>query len=516
MTEHEVVDRAAQRLAAQIVANAPQGWTGAVLNSKAGSMNGRYTLANGLPSPKGLPDCFGELDELARAVRGSRGWRSVSLELRCRPCGEYGLVAFSTTVTREVGLSTHFQVVLDEDYRLPQPGSRQQAGPAENAGDPELAVARLRTYLARRAALLGHQEPLAPPVSAAALDEAERDLGRRLPADLRALYLIADGQDEDQDHLFDGHSWLSLESLVSLKDEFSERPWYGWNLEWDAVVYDTDPPGTVRRCGGHPAWLPFATRGDGNHLAVDLAPAGNGRPGQVIEIGRDYDDGPLHVAESVTALLGHYLALLDQSAYQHDGDHLQLCDPAEDSPREAIESELPDPVPPTLQALHLNDATSPVDLTPLAAAPRLRRLHLNRCSTTDLTPLHALPVEALRITMETGDLTPLADHPHLASLDLGATVPIDISPLRTVPNLRGLDLSRADVRNLTVLADLPGLRFLALNRRQWALLLDRGKAPATLAAAQLTDADASLGEALTWAADLGLDTNEAIRITGTV
>jgi len=118
--------------------------------------------------------------------------------------------------------------------------------------------------------------------------------------------------------------------------------------------------------------------------------------------------------------------------------------------------------------------------------------------------------------METGDLTPLADHPHLASLDLGTTVPIDISPLRTAPNLRGLGLSRADVRDLTVLVDLPGLRFLALNRQQWALPLDRVKAPATLAAAQLTDADASLGEALTWAADLGLDTDEAIRITGTV
>ncbi|MGF1425762.1 SMI1/KNR4 family protein [Kitasatospora sp. LaBMicrA B282] len=520
MTEHEVVDRAARRLAAELVAQAPQGWTGALLGGTASdgamSLSGWYTVANASRPSRSLPDCFGELEELARAVRAVRSWRAVSLELRCRPSGEYRLVAFSTAVTWESGLSEHFQVVLDEDYRLPQPGPTQQAGRAAEAGDPDLAVARLHAYLARRATILGHQEPPLPaPASAAALDQAERDFGRRLPADLRALYLTADGQRDDQDHLLDGHHWLSLASSVSLKDQFSEPLWLEWGLEWNRVVYDADPPGTVRRCGGHPAWLPFATRGDGNYLAVDLAPAGDGRPGQVIEMGRDHDDGPRHVAESVTALLGHYLDLLDQGAYRHDGDFLQLRDPAERGPREVIVKDLSDPLPPTLQVLHLNGAPSPVDLTPLTAATRLRRLTLSRCSTADLTPLRALPVEALRITLASGgDLTPLADHPHLASLDLATTAPVDLGPLRTVPNLRGLDLSRAAVRDLSVLADLPELRFLVLDRQQWALLLDRGKLPAALAAAHLADADASLDEALTWAAALGLDTEGAIRRTG--
>ncbi|MEZ0096237.1 hypothetical protein [Streptacidiphilus sp. EB129] len=173
-------------------------------------------------------------------------------------------------------------------------------------------------------------------------------------------------------------------------------------------------------------------------------------------------------------------------------------------------------IPPTLQAIHINDATGLVDLAPLTAAPNLRRLHLNRCATTDLTPIRALPVESLRVTLDGCDLTPLAGHRHLASLDLGSTTPIDITPLCNVQNLRGLDLSRADVRDLTVLAYLPSMRYLALTAQQWAALLDEGKAPPALAAARLADGDAPLDEALTWSARLGLNTANAFHVTGTL
>ncbi|WP_332328065.1 MULTISPECIES: SMI1/KNR4 family protein [unclassified Streptomyces] len=74
----------------------------------------------------------------------------------------------------------------------PAAGARGEAG-RRSWLDPELAATRFRAYRERRAAILGHPEELPPPVTEAALDEAERSLGRSLPADLRALYLIADG-----------------------------------------------------------------------------------------------------------------------------------------------------------------------------------------------------------------------------------------------------------------------------------------------------------------------------------
>lgn len=376
-------------------------------------------------------------------------------------------------------------------------------------------MARFHDYLQRPAAILGRPEELPPPASAAALDEAERRIGRPLPADLRALYSIADGDNTGYEHryLLGEDGWLALEDLVAVHANQREPGWFSWQSAWDSVVFDADPPDTVRRCGSHPAWVPFGTGENGNYLAVDLAPARNGRPGQVIRIGRNYENGPAYVADSVTSLLGRYLELLEQGAYEKDEDNIDLLEPARKPSPERIADDVPGDIPPGLQALHINDAASPLDLAPLAVGRNLRLLHLNRCSTADLTPVRTLPIESLCVTLDGGDLTPLEHHRDLTVLDLGTTAPIDITPLGTMPNLRSLDLSRASVTDLTVLTDLPDLRYLALTSRQWTILLDEGKTPPTLAAARLTD-DALLDEALVWAARLGLDTRGAVRTTG--
>ncbi|MFD8542486.1 SMI1/KNR4 family protein [Streptomyces sp. NPDC059649] len=518
-----MVEQAVRPIVQAIVANAPKGWTHAVLHGRAGrrgsGVTGGYTVRGDRWST-GLPNPYAELMALAKILGGDRGWDPVSLEIQCWPSGEYRLVAFHDAVTRVTGMGSGFQVVLDPDYRLPQPGLRQEPGTAAPAGDPELAVARFRAYLERRAAILGHPDELPPPATVAALDDAERRLGRRLPADLRALYLIADGDGigYENRYLFQGNAWLPLKSLIAEDTDWQagERPWYGWDLEWDAVVFDAAPTDTVRRCGSHPGWLRFATGEDGNFLAVDTAPARDGHPGQIIRTGRDYDEGPAYVTDSVTSLLAHYLELLDQGAYEKHDDHLYLLEPARDAGPQQIIGEIPEEVPPSLQALHINDAAGLVDLAPLTAARNLRRLHLNRSTTADLTPVRELAVESLRITLNNGDLTALAGHPHLTSLDLTATLPADLTPLRTVPHLRGLDLSGADVPEPTVLADLTDLRYLALTGRQWTTLLDEGSAPPTLAAARLADADATFDDALAWATRLGLTTEHALRITGTL
>lgn len=518
-----MVEQAVRPIVEAIVASAPSGWTHAVLHSRAGrggtSVTGGYTPQEDQWGA-GVPNPYQELMALAEALRQDHGWDPVSLEIRCRPSGEYRLVAFHDSLAWVTGMGGGFQVVLDPDHRLPQPGLHQEPGTAPPAGDPELAVARFRAYLERRASILGRPDDLPPPATAAAIDEAERRLGRRLPADLRALYTIADGDGVgyENSYLFHGNAWLSLESLVAEYTEWgaSERPWYGWDLEWDAVVFDATPTDTVRRCGGHPGWLRFASSEDGNFLAVDTAPARDGHPGQVIRTGRDYDDGPTYVADSVTSLLGHYLELLDEGAYETDDDDISLLGPVRHAGPQQIIGDIPDEVPPTLQAVHINNATGVVDLAPLTAAPNLRRLHLNHSTTTDLTPVRDLPVESLRVTLDGGDLTPLAGHPHLASLDLTATAPADLAPLRTVPHLRGLDLSGTEVPDPTVLGDLTQLRYLSLTGRQWTTLLDEGEVPPTLTAARLADADATLDDALAWAARLGLDTANALRITGTL
>ncbi|WP_067489344.1 SMI1/KNR4 family protein [Actinomadura hibisca] len=511
----------ARRVAEQIVAGAPAGWTGAVLDSTAGqggvSVAGSYAVPGATAWAHAVPSLFGELTAVAQAVRAERGWERTSLEFAVRPSGEFTMVAFHDAVTSLRGRDGGFEAVLDPDARLPEPGDDQPGSTAAPAGDADLAAARFRAYLERRAAILGRREPLPPP--APSIAEAERRIGLPLPADLRALYEIADGDaiDYSPGYLLAGNTWLSAETAAAIHEDQRQPVWHGWELGWDWVVFDADPPETVRRCGGHPGWIPFGSGEDGNYLAVDLAPARNGRPGQVIRVGRDYDQGPEYVAESVTALLGLYLEQLDKGDHEiHDG-HLYLQEPVSRFGPERVVGEIPDQIPPRLQALHVNDAASPVDLAPLRAAPDLRLLHLNRCATADLGPVRDLPVNSLRATL-TGDadLAPLRGHRDLTALDLASAAPVSIAPLRDVPNLYGLDLSGADVADPHVLADLPGLRYLALTAAQWTAVLDAGQAPPALAAACLAGEETTLEQALAWAARLGLDTGDAIRITGTV
>ncbi|MDT0467803.1 SMI1/KNR4 family protein [Streptomyces gibsoniae] len=519
-----MVEQAARRMAEQIVMSAPNGWTRAVLSGRAGrggsGMTGGYTVP-GTRAHTGLPQMHSLLMELAEGIRNDRGWEPVSWEMDCRPSGEYRLVTFTEAVGRVTGRGGGYEVVLDPDYRLPQPGLRQTAGTAAPAGDPELAATRFRTYLERRAAILGSREELPPPVTAAALDDAERRIGCPLPADLRALYLIADGDGIGYRNLclIENNAWLSLESLVAEYTdwrEWQDRPWFGWDLEWDAVVFDTTPADTVRRCGGHPAWIRFATSEDGNYLAVDMDPARDGRPGQVIATGRDYDDGPVYIADSITSLLEQHLELLEQGSYEKDDDYISLCRPACGAGTRQIIGGIPEEVPPTLQTIHINDATGIVDLSPLTEAPSLRRLHLNRSTTADLTPVRDLPIESLRVALDDGDLTPLAGHPHLASLRLNTTAPADLTPLATVPNLHGLDLSGAHIPDLTVLSGLSNLRYLALDRQQWAALLDHGKVPPALAAVRLAGEDVTFDDALVLASRIGLATEDALRVVGSL
>ncbi|MER7755256.1 SMI1/KNR4 family protein [Kitasatospora sp. NPDC097643] len=528
----ELVEQGVARVAEKLRATAPEGWTEAVQVSAQGlfglGISTEYAIPGVEPQPLHatqvieLAGTFQDLKDVTAAVGAARGWERTRLEIRCRPSGEFDLLATRETVFRQYE-HPGFLAVLDHDYRLPVPGFAQEEGTAAPTGDPDLAVARFRAYLERRADILGRPEKLPPPVTTTALDDAERRLGRPLPADLRALYLIADGSGDEAPDLFGDLRWLPLERLAAANEHDRDADWSGWESSWNSVVLDADPLDTVRRCRQHPGWLPFATADDGNCLAVDMSPAPAGRPGQVIQYGDDYDDGPRYVCDSVTALLARYLELLEQGAYEVEEDVVGQLEFTEDPREPGFDPELridgvPLDVPPGLQAvlIHSDGPAGALDLAPFTAAPHLRRLELGRRPVADLSPLRALPVESLGVTLHGGDLAPLEGHRYLTSLGLATSAPIDITPLRTIPNLRCLDLSQAEVRDLTALADFPDLRYLALTGSQWAALLDQGELPPTLAAARLAEADASRCEALSWAERLGLAAGEPFSVTGTL
>ncbi|MFG3044537.1 hypothetical protein ACGFZR_06360 [Streptomyces sp. NPDC048241] len=76
--------------------------------------------------------------------------------------------------------------------------------------------------------------------------------------------------------------------------------------------------------------------------------------------------------------------------------------------------------------------------------------------------------------------------------------------------------SLADIPDLAVLAGLPNLRYLALTQQQWATLLNSGKVPPALAAARLAGAGVTFDDALALASRLRLDTDDALRVAGSL
>lgn len=136
----------------------------------------------------------------------------------------------------------------------------------------------------------------------------------RLPDDLRALY--GSVHDDAWDNgLLGWFSPMSLEELITWYDEDdpSCHGWDDWPFMRAPVVFETDPPGHVRRVSRSDRWFTFASDNGMNYALVDLDPAPNGNYGQVLLHGRDFHGPIVYVAASVLDLLRRVVAVMRQT-----------------------------------------------------------------------------------------------------------------------------------------------------------------------------------------------------------
>lgn len=136
------------------------------------------------------------------------------------------------------------------------------------------------------------------PAKAETLNALQHGIGRALPQAVCEWLLCCDGQEIESyascsDGLFFGLPFLGSDAIL--------REWRFWRLvdKDERTVNNPDlnkrmascPPGWVRKRYSCPDWIPLISDGLGNYIGVDLSPDpnGEGKPGQVILFGRDFD-----------------------------------------------------------------------------------------------------------------------------------------------------------------------------------------------------------------------------------
>lgn len=142
---------------------------------------------------------------------------------------------------------------------------------------------------------------LAPPATDTEIILLEQALGIQLPADFVACLKIHNGQHGNSHGLFDDAEFLSTSRIL--------QEWQIWKGLLDSGDFDdaeSHPESGIRPLWWSPGWIPFTYNGAGDHLCLDLDPAGEGTRGQIITLWHD-DGAREKQADSFTLWFTHYV-----------------------------------------------------------------------------------------------------------------------------------------------------------------------------------------------------------------
>ncbi|CCF56719.1 hypothetical protein KAFR_0B04230 [Kazachstania africana CBS 2517] len=162
---------------------------------------------------------------------------------------------------------------------------------------------------------------LSEPCTKNDITHAEEDLEISFPASVKASLRIHDGQEDLESMtgtsgLIYGLQLMTLDQIVSMTQAWrnvaknlnrrnNNLSTMSSNNSSAAAMTESQtksqfklpyiptqssiPPETILPVYAHPAWIPLVTDHAGNHIGVDLSPGPNGKYGQVIIFGRDFD-----------------------------------------------------------------------------------------------------------------------------------------------------------------------------------------------------------------------------------
>lgn len=318
-----------------------------------------------------------ECREALRDLHTLTGGTTVGVVARTEPggTGNVALYPLPDNVSPGFGGALISSIVLVPDavpapYRRPSVPSSAEVSPAI---DPDLVRTLVRSAL-----------PEATGLAAAEIDSWERTSGYQLPADVRALFQTANGGDlilppgtgdDNNRHL------LRIEPLDVPKPFFTASSRYGsdWLFGATEVVHH-DPTGRVHPQAFSSAWVVLGDDWGGNLFIADLAPGPNGTVGQILFVHHEDPAEVQWVALSLTAWLTERPTRFERPPVT-PGLQVRLL-----GDRTGLDAVTPD-----TEVLIVNQVDEPVDLSPLAGHPRLRSLEINPGPVTGLDVIGNLP-----------------------------------------------------------------------------------------------------------------------------
>lgn len=162
---------------------------------------------------------------------------------------------------------------------------------------------------------------LNPPARMEEIAQAEAVLGITFPADVRATFLIHNGQQSDTPWLLDGWEFLSLERIIN--------EWSVWKDLVDGGDFagcESESTGETLTDWWNAAWIPLTYDGAGDHHCLDLSPGPQGQVGQIIQMWHDDSSRPV-VAANFHDWLAHLTDAWEASLYglsAHAGGIIKL------------------------------------------------------------------------------------------------------------------------------------------------------------------------------------------------
>lgn len=308
---------------------------------------------------------------------------------------------------------------------------------------------------------------LRPGADPALLDSAEKQLGYALPADVRDLYLLHDGQDASGSNFFFGYPFNPLAEAVG-----------NWEIK------RTLDASQARK-------FPIASWQGADELIVDMDPAPGGSVGQVTLGGYDNDPPELPYAPSLREFLARMLELVDlgETSVYDSGEGPQWgIGPSASSNLIAGDwfatpSELRD-YPTWVDGLDEGWTRyfrgggpgftglfiqSPRVIVPVGVQSLSALQHVTSLVSADL---RNYPLDSLGEIPSAPDLYALTlgrvrsldgagNFPRLAKIDIRDSAGVDLSPLATAGFLTFLHLQHPP-KSIAPIADIPALRSLSV------------------------------------------------------